>query len=166
MGKSELSGPGTVLLFFGGAVIFIILVMITAFLIRPSRPNREKLSVYECGEEPSGSAWGRFNIRFYVIALIFILFDVELVFLFPWAIVFANKSLIEATSGKWGWFALTEMFIFIGIISLGLAYAWKKGFLEWDKPKESLLKPAAPGDKYRKINLKYRVHKIKEVTRN
>ena len=59
-----------------------------------------------------------------------------------------------------------DQLVFLGELAIGLAYAWKKGFLEWDKPKESLLKPAAPGDKYRKINLKYRVHKIKEVTRN
>jgi NADH-quinone oxidoreductase subunit A len=168
MGTSVLSGSGTVLLFFGGAVVFIALVMITAFLIRPSRPNREKLSVYECGEEPSGSAWGRFNIRFYVIALIFVLFDVEIVFLFPWATVFARRSLMEATSGQWGWFALGEMFIFIAILSLGLAYAWKKGFLEWEKPQNDgpLLMPAPPDEKYLRINLKYKDYKVREVTRN
>ena len=159
---------GTVLLFFGGAVIFIILVMITAYLIRPSRPNREKLSVYECGEEPTGTAWGRFNIRFYVIALIFILFDVELVFLFPWATVFAKRSLLEATSGLWGRFALVEMFIFIAVLSLGLAYAWKKGFLEWDKPFENnpLSKQEVTDEKYTRINMKYRDYKTREVIKN
>ncbi len=163
---NQINPFGTVLLFLVGAIIFVILALLTAKLLRPSRPNPEKLSVYECGEEPSGSAWGRFNIRFYVIALIFILFDVEIVFLFPWATVFAKKSLMNETMGHWGWFTLLEMFIFIFILAFGLAYAWKKDLLEWEKPGNQLpshtdLMP----DRYRKVNDKYMDYKTREVVR-
>ena len=168
MVNEKLSEFGTVLLFLIGGIFFIILVLLTAYLLRPSRPNPEKLTVYECGEEPSGSAWGRFNNRFYVIALIFILFDVEIVFLFPWATIFANRKLLSATSGQWGWYTLTEMFIFIGILAFGLAYTWKKGLLEWEKPglKITVHPGNYPSDKYQKINTKYQQHKIREVKRS
>jgi len=93
-------------------------------MLRPSRPNPAKNSTYECGEEAVGSAWVKFNIRFYVVALIFIIFDVEVVFLYPWATVF--KSL--------GVFALVEVLVFAGILILGLVYAWVKGDLDWVRP--------------------------------
>ena len=103
-------------------------------LIAPRKPNPEKLTSYECGEEPTGNAWLPFNSRFYVIALVFLLFDVEMVFIFPWAIVFGNHEMIAADP-RWGWFTLAEMFVFLGILILGLAYVWLKGDLDWIKPK-------------------------------
>jgi NADH-quinone oxidoreductase subunit A len=106
-------------------------------LLAPSNPNYEKLTSYECGEEPTGNAWLPFNSRFYVIALIFLLFDVEMVFVFPWATVFGNHELIAADS-RWGWFSLAEMFIFLGILILGLVYVWAKGDLEWIKAKPTV----------------------------
>jgi len=134
MFSSQLTDFGEILLYLIGAIIFIIGGLITAWLVRPNRPNIEKNTTYECGEQPTGTAWGQFNTRFYIIALIFVLFDVEIVFLFPWATVFGQKSLIEGTNGIWGWFSLIEMLIFIGILALGLAYAWAKGYLDWIKP--------------------------------
>ena len=130
--------------------------LFTAWLIRPHRPNVEKLTTYESGEEPAGTAWGQFNVRFYVVALVFILFDVELVFLFPWATVFGQKELVEATGGLWGWFALTEMLVFIAILALGLAYVWAKGYLNWEKPEslEHTYKGLVPKELYEKINKK------------
>jgi len=125
---------GEVLLFIIGSAIFILGGLFTSRLIRPSRPNEEKLSTYESGEEPIGNAWTQFNIRFYIVALIFLLFEVEIVLLFPWATIFAKKELIEQTNGRWGWFAVTEAVIFILILGLGLAYAWVNGFLDWIKP--------------------------------
>lgn len=107
-------------------------------LIAPRNPTKEKLISYECGEEPTGNAWLPFNSRFYVIALVFLLFDVEMVFVFPWATVFGSHELIAADA-RWGWFSLVEMFIFLGILILGLVYVWAKGDLDWIKPK-----PAAP----------------------
>lgn len=128
--------------------------LVTAWVIRPSRPNVEKLATYESGEEPEGSAWGQFNVRFYIVALVFILFDVELVFLFPWATVFAEKALIDATDGMWGWFAFVEMTIFVAILGLGLAWAWARGLLDWVKP-EPVVKhqhSPVPRSLYEQIN--------------
>ena len=120
-----LSEFGIILLFFIIGVVFVAVGLITAAIIRPSHPNPIKQSTYECGEEPIGPPWIKFNIRFYVIALVFLLFDVETVFLFPWAIVF--KQL--------GWFAFIEMVVFVVILLAGLAYVWAKGDLSWDKPR-------------------------------
>lgn len=125
---------------FGKVLIFLITGLIAvgfAFfvnkLIAPHKPNPEKNSSYECGEEPIGNSWIQFNSRFYVIALIFLLFDVEMVFVFPWATIFADKTLI-AQDARWGWLAFSEMMVFIGILLLGLVYVWRKKDLEWIKP--------------------------------
>jgi NADH-quinone oxidoreductase subunit A len=139
------------------AVLFVSVTLLAGSLLRPSKPNEEKLSTYECGEETIGTTWIRFNVRFYIVALIFVLFDVELVFLFPWATVFGQKKLIEATNGLWGWFALAEMIIFVAILSLGLAYAWIKGHLNWVKPTPEVVnfKSPIPVELYMKVNEKY-----------
>jgi len=113
-----------VLLFLVVAFIFLVFLLLLSRLLQAKGvPGEGKYLPYECGEVPEGSAWIRFNIRFYVIALIFIIFDVEVVFLFPWAVVF--KEL--------GPFAFIEGLIFIGILIVGLAYVWKKDDLEWVK---------------------------------
>lgn len=106
------------------AIAFVAGGLLTNKILRRNRPTRLKLDTYECGEDPIESAWHRFNVRFYVIALVFIIFDVEIVFLFPWALVF--KQL--------GWLALTEMFVFLGILVLGFAYIWSRGDLDWVRP--------------------------------
>lgn len=156
--NTDISAFGEILLFIVGGVIFVLGGLLTAWLIRPHRPNVEKLATYESGEEPAGTAWGQFNVRFYVIALVFILFDVEIVFLFPWATVFGQQALIEATGGLWGWFALAEMFIFIGILALGLAYVWAKGYLDWVKPEQgkSSFKGVVPPELYEKVNNRHK----------
>lgn len=92
-----------------------------ARLIRPANPYPAKSINYECAEETIGTSWIRFNNRFYIFALIFVIFDVEVVFLFPWAVAF----------NKLGLYALVEMVIFIMILFYGLYYAWKKGVLKW-----------------------------------
>ena len=120
-----LSQFGIILLFFIVAAMFVVGGMFGARLLRPSRPNDEKLSTYECGEEPIGDSWVKFNVRFYVIALIFLIFDVEVVFLFPWALVYQ----------KLGMFAFIEMMIFLAILVAGYIYVWVKGDLDWDKPR-------------------------------
>lgn len=136
----ELSGFGTVLLFIVGGFVFVLLSVGFSMLVRPHRPNQEKLTTYECGEDPSTSAWGKFNIRFYIVALIFLLFEVEIIFLFPWATVFGQKGLMEATNGQWGWFALGEMTVFVVVLALGLVFAWAKGYLEWERPEPEPVK--------------------------
>jgi len=115
---------GRVLVFFLIGVVFVAGGLVTAWLIRPNRPYPSKLSTYECGEVPIGDTRVRFNIRFYVIALIFLIFDVEVVFLFPWALVYREL----------GWFALVEMVVFLVILFVGYAYVWRKGDLDWDRP--------------------------------
>lgn len=152
-----LSDFGIILLFILAAFAFIALILFIARLLRPGRPNVEKLSTYESGEEPIGNANIQFNIRFYVVALIFVLFDVELVFLFPWATVFGRANLLIQTNGQWGWFALTEAILFVGILALGLAYAWAKGYLDWIRPAPKLptTDTRVPADLYQHINAKY-----------
>ena len=108
-----------IFLVLGTALVLFLFLL--ARLIRPSAPNPIKLSTYECGETPVGSGWIQFNVRFYIYCLIFVIFDVEVVFLFPWAIAFRSLGL----------FAFVEMVVFVAILLFGLFYAWRKGFLRW-----------------------------------
>ena len=108
------------------AVLFAGINLALTHLLGPKRPNRVKLSVYESGVQPIGDARQRFTIRFDLIAMLFIIFDIEVVFLYPWAVVFKKFS---ETSGL---FILIEMLVFIGILLLGYIYAWRKGGLTWD----------------------------------
>ena len=115
-----------VAIFIGLAIILLVAPFIIQALISP-RFNKggDKLEIYECGELPEGSAWVQFNIRCYIIALIFIIFDVEVVFLFPWAVVFKDLGLI----------AFVEVMMFLGILIVGFIYVWMKGDLDWVKMK-------------------------------
>ena len=152
-----LSPWGEVLLFLAGGLAFVLGALLVSRILRPHRPNVEKLTPYESGEQPIGSPWVQFSTRFYVIALIFLLFEVEVVFLFPWATVFANPELIERTNGAWGWFSFIEMMIFVGVLVLGLVFAWAKGYLDWIRPKPEIsdFKSPVPGEMYQKINERY-----------
>ncbi len=156
--QGYISEFGEVLLFLVAGILFILIALLVSKLIRPNRPNSQKLSTYESGEEPVSTAWTQFNIRFYIVALIFILFEVELVFLFPWATIFARKELIDETNGLWGWFSFVEMVIFILVLVLGLAYAWVNGLLDWIKPeqKPTNYKSIVPKELYDKLNDKYK----------
>ncbi len=117
-----------VLVFTALGAGFVGVNLLIGRFLRPSNPQTRKLSTYECGEPASGSAWVNFNMRFYIIALIFIIFEVEIAFVFPVATTF--RRWIE--SGR-GVFAFVEIFLFVGILFLGLVYAWAKGDLEWVK---------------------------------
>jgi NADH-quinone oxidoreductase subunit A len=147
---NAISGFGTVLLFLVGGLMFVLVTLLVGRVLRPNRPNAEKQVIYESGEDPAHGALGRFNVRFYVVALVFLLFEAELVFLFPWAIVFGDGRMIKETNGLWGVFALIEAFIFIGVLALGLAYAWRNGMLDWvkPKPKQSDFKSPIPSNAY------------------
>ena len=120
-GTSFLSAHAAIGVFLAVAVGFLVVNLLVWKVIRPSRYSEEKLTTYECGENPTGSAWIQFNIRFYVFALIFIVFDVEGVFLLPWAVVFREL----------GPLAFIEGLVFIAILVVALAYVWRKGDLEW-----------------------------------
>ena len=117
-----------VLVFFGLSVLFVAAMLGLASLLRPSNPEPMKLTTYECGEPPTGSAWINFNIRFYLVALIFVIFDVEIAFIYPVTVVFRDWVF----KGH-GLFALAEILIFLGILFVGLVYVWVKGDLEWLK---------------------------------
>lgn len=150
--QTDLSEFGTLLIFILGAIAFAVVGLTASRLLRPNRPNYEKLTTYESGEDTVGTAWGQFNIRFYIVALIFLLFEVEIIYLFPWSVIFGDQKLIEDTDWSWAWFAITEMFIFIFILALGLAYAWRKGYLNWVKPQQvkTAYKSKIPENVYQK----------------
>lgn len=164
-GVSQISEFGKILIFLVTGIIMVALAFFVVRLLAPNKPNPEKLTSYECGEEPVGSAWMPFNSRFYVIALIFLLFDVEMVFVIPWATVFGDKTAI-ATDKRWGWLSLTEMFIFLGILILGLIYVWVKGDLDWIKPKVAIptVGTAVPHNLYEQLNKQQSAYKVKDFT--
>ena len=114
----------TAFVFLAVGAAFVGVNLVISRLLQPRHPTAVKLSTYECGELPVGQSWIQFNNRFYVIALVFLIFEVEIAFLFPWAVVFKDLGL----------FAFVEALIFIAILLVGLAYVWRKGDLEWDKP--------------------------------
>ena len=152
------SAWGEVLLFIIGALIFLTITLLVSKIIRPSRPNSEKGTTYETGEETIGTPWIQFNFRFYIIALLFLIFEVEIIFLFPWAVVLSRKELMEATGGWWGWYAWVEGFVFIFILALGLAYAWRNAMLDWVKPepKPTPFESKIPEKWYEALNEKYK----------
>jgi NADH-quinone oxidoreductase subunit A len=121
-----LSQHASILVFLVAVVGSLVLGLVLWAALRPSRFSEEKLTTYECGEDPVGNAWIQFNIRFYVFALIFVVFDVEAVFLLPWATVFREL----------GSLAYAEGLVFIGILVVALAYVWRKGDLAWVRPED------------------------------
>lgn len=139
---SQLTEFGKVFIYLIMGVFFVLFTFFMGRQVALKRPNPVKLSTYECGEDVKGSSWIQFSTRFYVVALIFLLFDVELVFIFPWSTIFADEALLAADK-RWGWLSLGEMFVFIGILLTGLLYVWKKGDLNWIKPVNIL--PSGPG---------------------
>jgi len=112
--------PVLVIFCFTGAIVAAMVSI--GRLIGPSRPNPAKSEPFECGNLPSGSAWGRFSVKFYMTAILFIVFDVEVVFLYPWAVLFRRL----------GWFGFAEVMVFGAVLGLALLYVWRKGALEWD----------------------------------
>ncbi len=103
------------------AIGFIVGALTAGMFIRRSVPTAVKLSTYECGEDTIGTAWIQFNVRFYIVALVFLIFDVEIAVLFPWTTIFK----------EFPHFVLAEIFVFMGILVVGFAYVWVKGDLEW-----------------------------------
>lgn len=158
MDRGYYSDWSEVLLFIGGGLLFVAVTLFAARLLRPHRPNEQKNAPYESGENAVGSPWIQFNARFYVLALIFLLFEVELVFLFPWSVIFANPELIQQTNGAWGWFMMVEVAVFVGLLAIGLAYAWVNGHLNWLSPKQKQeeFKSPVPPHLYDQLNERYK----------
>ena len=111
-----------ILLFLVVAVVIAVALLVIGWLLGPKRPEAEKLSPYECGFEAFEDARMRFDVRYYLVAILFIIFDLEIAFLFPWAVVFKDIGIT----------AIAAMAIFLGILVIGFVYEWKKGALEWE----------------------------------
>jgi NADH-quinone oxidoreductase subunit A len=111
-----------ILIFLGIAVGMTMMILMASFMIARQHPDTEKLSPYECGFEPFEDARGRFDVRFYLVAILFIIFDLEVAFLFPWAVSLGNI----------GMFGFWSMMFFLAILTIGFIYEWKKGALEWE----------------------------------
>jgi len=162
---SQISEFGKILVFIITGFVLVAITLFIGRLLAPKNPTAEKLTSYECGEEPTGSAWLPFNPRFYVIALIFLLFDVEMVFIIPWATIFGNHQLIAADA-RWGRLTLVEMFVFVGILILGLVYVWIKKDLDWIKP--NVVTPQTnvniPASVYQQLNQQQEHYQVKEFT--
>lgn len=116
------------LLFLIGGVLFCVMNFTLARLLAPRRASPEKLVAYECGEFPIGRAWVQYNVRYYLYAMMFVLFDVEIVYLFPWAAAFRDM-LVDSV--HYGLLAFWEMLVFLGLLLAAIAYAWKRGVMEW-----------------------------------
>ena len=112
----------TVLIFVLVGFAFAGIALWVAKILRPSNPSHAKMTTYECGELPVGSSWVRFNVRFYLVALFFLIFDVEVIFLYPWAVAFDRLDLLGVIAGV----------LFIFLLGDGLLYAWRKGALKWN----------------------------------
>ena len=111
-----------ILIFLGIAVGMTMMILMASFVVARQRPDTEKLSPYECGFDPFEDTRGRFDVRFYLVAILFIIFDLEVAFLFPWAVSLGNI----------GMFGFWSMMFFLAILTIGFIYEWKKGALEWE----------------------------------
>ena len=109
-------------IFIGVSLVIAAALLVAPFLLAFKQPDPEKLSAYECGFNAFDDARMKFDVRFYLVAILFIIFDLEVAFLFPWAITF----------GDLGWYGFWSMMLFLGILTVGFVYEWKKGALEWD----------------------------------
>lgn len=111
-----------IIVFIGVALFIGMALLASPFLLAFKKPDSEKLSTYECGFDAFDDARMKFDVRFYLVAILFIIFDLEVAFLFPWSVAF----------GSLGWFGFWSMSIFLGVLTIGFIYEWKKGALEWD----------------------------------
>ena len=119
-----------VLLFSATAVLFVFGSLLAGHFLRPNAPTREKSMIYECGEKPIGQAWFNFNPRFYLVALVFVIFEVDIALTFPVVVVYRDWV---AQSPRLGWIAFVELFLFTAILVVGLVWVWAHGDLEWMK---------------------------------
>ena len=111
-----------VIIFIGLSAVIGLALMVAPFIVAYKAPDSEKLSAYECGFNAFDDARMKFDVRFYLVSILFIIFDLEVAFLFPWAVAF----------GDLGWFGFWSMMVFLGVLTIGFIYEWRKGALEWD----------------------------------
>ena len=111
-----------ILIFIGVAIALSVVIVLASFILARQKPDSEKVSPYECGFPPFSDARTKFDVRFYLVSLLFIIFDLEVAFLFPWAVAL----------GKIGVFGFWSMMVFLGVLTVGFIYEWKTGALEWE----------------------------------
>lgn len=146
-----------ILTFIAGALLMVGIGSFVSSLLQPYRTNQAKTHTYESGEEAVGSAWGKFNTRFYGMAIVFVLFEVETILLFPWATVWADQELNEATGGLWAHYTAFSALLFITLLAIGLAYAWSQGHfssLPPNRPPSAYSSPV-PTTYYDQLNKRY-----------
>jgi NADH-quinone oxidoreductase subunit A len=123
----------TIFLAFGAGFVFVNLAV--GAIARPKAPNPEKSAVYECGEPTIGSSWVQFDLRFYIVALVYLIFDVEVALFYPWAVAYGNAAELAKTMGVSVFqvraTALVDMLFFFGVLLVGFAYLWRFGYLDW-----------------------------------
>jgi NADH-quinone oxidoreductase subunit A len=125
----------SITLFVAFGALFVFANLAIGSIARPKVPNPEKLSVYECGEPSIGSSWVQFDLRFYIVALVYLIFDVEVALFYPWAVVYGDAPNIGHTLGMTAFAirstALVDMLFFFGVLMVGFAYLWRFGYLDW-----------------------------------
>lgn len=123
----------TIFVVFGAA--FVLVNMLMGMVARPQIPNPEKAAVYECGEPTIGSSWVQFDLRFYIVALVYLIFDVEVALFYPWAVAYGSAGRLGASLGMSAFeirqVALVDMLFFFGVLLVGFAYLWRFGYLDW-----------------------------------
>jgi len=123
----------TIFLAFGA--VFVLANMVLGYFARPQVPNPEKLTVYECGEPTIGNSWVQFDLRFYIVALVYLVFDVEVALFYPWAVAYGNAPTLAADIGMTvsalRGVAIVDMLFFFGVLIVGFAYLWRFGYLDW-----------------------------------
>jgi NADH-quinone oxidoreductase subunit A len=125
----------SITLFTGFGAAFVLINMLMGAVARPKIPNPEKLAVYECGEPSIGSSWVQFDLRFYIVALVYLIFDVEVALFYPWAVAYGSADKLGAENGMSAFairqVALVDMLFFFGVLLVGFAYLWRFGYLDW-----------------------------------
>ncbi len=122
-------------IFIGFGIVFVLAALVAGSLARPRLPNPEKGSTYECGEPAMGDSWVQFDLRFYIIALVYLIFDVEVALFYPWAVVYGSAAALAAPLGMTAFdlrlVGLVDMLFFFGVLMVGFAYLWRFGYLDW-----------------------------------
>jgi NADH-quinone oxidoreductase subunit A len=125
----------SVTLFAGFGAAFVLVNLLVGALARPQLPNPEKAAAYECGEPTIGAAWVQFDLRFYIVALVYLIFDVEVALFYPWAVAYGSAGQLGQATGLTAFdvrqVALVDMLFFFGILLVGFAYLWRFGYLDW-----------------------------------
>jgi NADH-quinone oxidoreductase subunit A len=130
-----------ILIMIGFGAGFGALNILLARLVGPAKPTPEKLAPYECGMPPVGDARERHPVKFYLVAMIFLLFDIEVAFLYPWAMALRDRASEGGVDPGLGWFGFVQILVFFAILLAGYVYVWRKGVLDWGRQRSALLPP-------------------------